>query len=130
MEIHQLQGAVKDNSGEITIINQDAFLVTQWLERGVFAALENEYVSTMTFAIFTRDAVLQKDILLETYQFNVSYPFEGNAGRVNDIDLNSKEAVKSQAAKLIRSLTEFTATLDDLPNERWLTLEIQVKLAL
>ena len=33
-------------------MNQDAFNVTQWLEQGVFKALEDQYLEQLTFASF------------------------------------------------------------------------------
>lgn len=105
--------------------NDEAFLITQWLEKGVFAALETEYLSSMTFAIFKRHSTTGVDTLLETYEFKFTYN-SGNSIALNGVELHSKEVVKGQAAKLIRSLTEFTSTLCDLPFERWLTIELKV----
>lgn len=105
--------------------NEEAFLITQWLEKGVFAALENEYLQSMTFAIFKRHSITGCDTLLETYEFKFTYNSSNNIS-LNGVELNSKEVVKGQAAKLIRSLTEFTSTLNDLPFERWLTIELKV----
>ncbi len=114
-------------TGEVSIINEEAFLVTQWLERGVFLALEHEYITSMVFAIFTKDPKSKADILLETYEFRITYPSQDHHfPQINDVDLTSKDAVKNQAVKLIRSLTEFTATLDNLPEERWITMELKV----
>eukprot|EP00599_Poterioochromonas_sp_BG-1_P010219 CAMPEP_0173147086 /NCGR_PEP_ID=MMETSP1105-20130129/8897_1 /TAXON_ID=2985 /ORGANISM="Ochromonas sp., Strain BG-1" /LENGTH=449 /DNA_ID=CAMNT_0014061447 /DNA_START=361 /DNA_END=1710 /DNA_ORIENTATION=+ len=126
IEIHQLQGAKKDEkTGEVTILHNDAFLVSQWLERGVFAALDLEYVSSLLFAIYTKDPRNNADVLLETYEFKITYPSPDQFPQVNDVDLASKDAVKTQAAKLVRSLTEFSSTLDTLPEERWLTIELK-----
>ena len=44
---------------------------------------------------------------------------------MNDVALFSKDSVKKQAAQFIRSLTEFSSTLDTLPSERWLTLQLK-----
>ena len=120
-----MQGAKKDAQGEVTVTNQEAFLVTQWLERGVFHALENEYLSCISFAIYSREAKTNSDVLLESYEFKISYSSDGKVAKINDVDITSKEVVKTQAAKLIRSLTEFTATLDELPKTRWITVELK-----
>jgi hypothetical protein len=96
--------------------------------------MESEYVASMIFAIYTKSRSCEnqqqgKDILLETYEFKISYGSHGKTtspAKVNDVELSSKDIVKAQAAKLIRSLTEFTATLDALPYERWLTIELKV----
>ena len=126
VEIHQLQGAKKDDDGTVAVIHPEAFLVTQWLEKGVFDAMEEGYLKSLIFAIYTRNPKDGSDLLLETYEFRVTYPEEGKSAKVNDVELYSKEAVKSQAAKFIRSLTEFTSTLDNLPSERKITMQLKV----
>ncbi len=123
--IHQLQAAKKDEAGEISVINQEAFLLTQWLEKGVFMALELEYLVSVTFAIFTKHPVTCEDLLLETYEFKINYQADSPA-KINNVPLVSRDTVKSQAAKFIRALTEFSGTLDTLPAERWITLQLKV----
>jgi hypothetical protein len=129
VEIHQLQGASKNlSTGEVVIYHPEAFLVTQWLEKGVFAALENEYLAAMTFAIFGKHPHTGCDRLLESYEFKISYEDEQRTCKfkINDIEIQSKETVKAQAAQFIRSLTEFVATLDTIPQERWITIQLKV----
>lgn len=118
-------GAHKDDSGTVSVDNYEAFLLTQWLEKGVFAALELSYLSALTFAVYSKHPITKEDILLETYEFKVTCPDSGPA-KVNDVALLSKETVKTQAALFIRSLTEFASTLDMLPSERWITLQLKV----
>ena len=125
VDIHQLQGAKKEENGDIIVTHPDAFLLTQWLEQGVFHALEQEYLSSTTFAIYSRHPITKDDILLESYEFKTTYQGEGSA-KLNNISLVSKESVKGQAAKFIRSLTEFSGTLDTLPDNCWITLQLKV----
>ena len=125
INIHQLQGARKEDDGEITVTHPDAFLLTQWLEQGVFHALEQEYLSALVFAIYAKQPITGEDILLETYEFKTTYQGEGTA-KINDVSLLSKDSVKNQAAKFIRSLTEFSGTLDNLPDSCWITLQLKV----
>ncbi len=125
VEIHQLQAAKRDENGEIAVINSEAFLLTQWLEKGVFLALESEYLNSLTFAIFTKHPVTSEDLLLETYEFKVSYQADAPA-KINNVALVSRDTVKNQAAKFIRALTEFSGTLEVLPQERWITLQLKV----
>ena len=120
-----LLGAHKDECGTISVDNYEAFLLTQWLEKGVFNALELSYLSALTFAVYSKHPITKEDILLETYEFRVTCPDNGPA-RVNEVDLLSKETVKTQAAMFIRSLTQFASTLDILPSERWITLQLKV----
>lgn len=127
VEIHQLQAAQRDDRGEVLVHNADAFLLTQWLEKGVFAALEAEYLSSMTFAIFCKHPQTGEDLLLESYEFKVTFNAEGGTAKINDVSLISRDVVKNQAVKFIRSLTEFSSTLDALPENRWITLQLKVR---
>lgn len=126
VNIHQLQGARKEEDGEISITHPDAFLLTQWLEQGVFHALEQEYLSSVVFAIYSKQPVTGEDILLETYEFRATYQGGDDTAKINDVSLLSKESVKNQAAKFIRALTEFSGTLDSLPDACWITLQLKV----
>jgi hypothetical protein len=125
-EIHQLQGAQEESDGEISVTNENAFLLTQWLEQGVFEALQEQYLNTMTFSIYCAHPITGKDLLIENYEFKVSYPEGEEPARINNVELTSKDAVKNQAIKFIRSLTQFTQTLDKLPADRWITLSLTV----
>ena len=80
--VYTLEPAVMDGDGEhILVKNQDAFDVTQWLEKGVFKALEDQYLDQLTFAIFTAHPVTGEDLLLETYEFKCTYPGITTEGR-------------------------------------------------
>lgn len=125
-EIHQLQGAQEESDGEISVTNENAFLLTQWLEQGVFEALQEQYLNTMTFSIYCAHPITGKDLLIENYEFKVSYPEGEEPARINNVELTSKDAVKNQAIKFIRSLTQFAQTLDKLPADRWITLSLTV----
>jgi hypothetical protein len=94
----------------------------------VFDAIEMKYLQSLTFAIFCKDEKTQQDSLVETYQFIITYPDESNGE--TSFALNghkvSRENIKQQAISLVRSLVEFSGTLEQLPGDRWLTLRIQV----
>lgn len=125
VEIHQLQGATRDADGDIIVQNEEAFKVTQWMEKGVFDALEKEYLDTIEFSIFTKHPVTNADIILESYEFSVKYNENGEGPSINNVKFSSKNCIKNQAAKFIRSLTEFSSTLDKLPSNRWLTFTLK-----
>ena len=127
-KIHQLQSAEYDEQGNLSVRNGDAFLLTQWLEKGVFAALTNEYLNTLTFSVFMKHPKTGKDLLLENYEFKITYHNKSSPTTLNGVPLVSKEGIKTQASKFIRSLVEFTNTLDDLPAERWITLSLTVNM--
>ena len=122
--VHQLLSAEKDSNGETIVLNKDAFLLTQWLEKGVFIALNQEYLRSMTFSIFTKHPQSGIDIPLESYEFRLSY---GDTAGINGVNLSSKEKLKQQASKFVRSLVEFSNTLDDMPTDRWITLSLSVR---
>lgn len=128
LEAGEDTGEEGDQDGRAVVVrNQDAFLLTQWLEKGVFSAIEAGYLSQMKFAIFTKHPKTGQDLLLETYDFKMSYPTASEPGQrtmINGAPL-TKKALKSQANKFVRSLIEFSETLDDLPENNWITLELQ-----
>lgn len=119
--IHTLEPASEDKDGNVQVENQDAFLLTQWLERGVFQALEDKYLETMQFAIMTSNPVTGEEMLLETYDFCMSY--QQGCARINGEEI-TKQSLKTQANKFVRALIEFSTTLEDLPQHRWLTLQL------
>ena len=125
--IHTLEPA-HEADGDIIVANDDAFLLTQWLERGVFSAIEDSYLEQMTFAIFTKDPKTEEDKLIETYEFKLRYPEESEDGTskpaaVNGVEL-TKQSLKAQANKFVRSLIEFSSTLEEIPEYRFVTLQL------
>jgi hypothetical protein len=129
-KVHQLKSAeIDDKTGEVVVLNPDAFLLTQWLEKGVFSALNQEYIKSMTFTIFTKHPLKGFDMPLESYEFRISYGDDLNSKvSINGVPLTTKEHLKAQASKFVRSLVEFTNTLDEMPAERWITLSLSVVL--
>ena len=118
-------------------MNEDAFLLSQWLERSVFEALEKQYLKTMEFSIFTKskDGVKKE---VENYSFDVTYPTDTSTSTTTSSSINANsqvyqvnkvpvtlEQTKSQAISFIRCLVEFSSTLDALPEDRWLTLRLK-----
>ena len=129
------------------------------LEKGVFAAVNHEYIKAMTFTIFTKHPLTDEEIILENYEFklidedgddheggNISQAMvqeevEENdeekkkknkknkaalATTLSDKKMLTKNQLKAQASKFVRSLVEFTNTLDELPPDRWITLSLSV----
>ena len=101
-----MECAEKNDDGQLVVYERDAFLLTQWLERsyinhhrylvvlisykcnnscitltiirGVFEALEESYLKSLTFSVYKRNTTAQTkkredDILLECYNFGISY---------------------------------------------------------
>jgi len=70
----QLVAAAPDKeTGQIEIKNQDAFVLTQWLEQGVFDALTNEYLKAIRFYVLTKHPVSGELIPIESYEFKMTY---------------------------------------------------------
>ena len=110
----------------------EAFLLTQWLEKGVFAALESEYLHSMIFAVYTKHPITKQDILIETYDFKMSYFSETEAkskikaAKINGVELGTKDSVKKLASAFIKNLSAFAGSLDLLPPDRWITIQLKV----
>ena len=128
--VHQLESVKLNEKGENEVVNTDAFLITQWLERGVFDALQKTFLKQMIFAIMIpRDEKLAYDdnnsSLLETYTFNISYSDVNGKilPSLNGVPA-TKENLKKQAISFIRNLTSFIGSLELIPSERILTLKL------
>lgn len=126
LPIHQLDSAIQDENGQIKVRNGEAFQLTQWLERGVFQALEKEFLHGLTFALCSKHPISGEDILLEKYDFKITYSGDDKRASINGAALDSKNDLKSQAKKFLRSLIAFVETLDDLPQDRWITMMLKV----
>lgn len=125
MKIVQLEPASADDEGEINVKHDKAFLLTQWLEHGVFDALEKEFISALVFGVNGTHPVTGKDILLETYEFKFTFESETTTASINGNPMTSKDDIKTQAGKFIRNLVTFSGSLEDLPRENWITLQIK-----
>ena len=115
--------ALKDALPGIDISEGDIGLT---VEKGVFKALEDELLTSMVLAIYTEHPITKEDLLLETYEFRFSFPSNQYA-TINGVQITSKEDIRSQAAKFSRNLISFTQTLDDLPKNNWITMQMKVR---
>ena len=62
---------MNEEDGSIIVLNHDAFILTQWLEKGVFEALNEDYIRSMIFTIFTKHPDTGEQIALENYEFKM-----------------------------------------------------------
>ena len=94
--IYQLESAHVDENGGLVVLNEDAFQLTQWMEKGVFEALKHKYVKTVCFQILQGDE--DDPMLLETYTFEVAYAQVGEKSlpTLNGV-VASRENLKKQA---------------------------------
>lgn len=49
-----------------------------------------------------------------------------NSAKLNNVALTSKEDLKTQACRFVRSLVDFANTLDDIPQDRYITFTMTV----
>ena len=49
ISVRQLESAEPGPDGELRVKNKDAFMITQWLEKGVFDAIEKRYATKLSF---------------------------------------------------------------------------------
>ena len=125
-EIHQLESAEVDQEGNINIKNIEAFRLTQWLERGVFDAIEREYLKSVKFFIQTKHPLTDELITLEAYEFAIAYEStEGTPASINGQPLTSSDGLKAQARRFLKTLYDFASTLDELPQDRCLSMMLK-----
>ncbi len=123
-----MEPAKEDDEGNIEVTNEDAFLLTQWLEKGVFQALVDKYLKCLTFAVLTNHPFTGAEIVLEEYDFNLDYSHTSGSRNAPEALLNgvkiTKQSLKEQANKFVRALIDFSATLENIPEHRWITLQL------
>lgn len=127
MKVIQLDAAELTPTGGIHIRNPKAFLLTQWLEKGVFKSLQDEVLEILTFAICNGDPMTGDDVLSESYDFHFSF-LKSNSVVLNGSTISSKTDVKAQAAKFIRNLISFSRTLEEIDENSWITLQLKVNI--
>jgi hypothetical protein len=64
MEIVQLDAAIIGDKGDIVVKDPKAFILTQWLEKGVFKVLEDNYLASMTFAVYSKVWILVNNMTM------------------------------------------------------------------
>ncbi|CAI5473720.1 unnamed protein product [Closterium sp. Yama58-4] len=116
-------------------VDPESKRLIDWMEQGVYDALQKKYLKTMVFAICESDGTS----LLEEYTFNFSY-----ASQTGDVSLNISKSgskdkdstfksvgsdatpaqMKNSACKLVRTLVQLMRTLDNVPNERTIIVKL------
>lgn len=104
-----------------------AYQVIQWV-KGCFDALDKQYLRMIIIALYADQQ--QGDSALETYSFRISY----NKAAEVDIYRNSHKiasaksvhelSIKKATIKLLRTIIVLTQTLDNLPNEVYMTMKL------
>ncbi|XP_021733912.1 meiosis-specific protein ASY1-like [Chenopodium quinoa] len=108
-----------------------------WMEKGVYDALQNKYLRTLLFSIC--EAI--DGPVIEEYAFSFSYPNaqsqevcmnfnrtgnkkQGGSFKCNSTDEVTPNQMKSSACKMIRTLVQLMRTLDKMPEERTILMKL------
>eukprot|EP00750_Incisomonas_marina_P010111 INCI16244.1.p2 GENE.INCI16244.1~~INCI16244.1.p2 ORF type:complete len:346 (-),score=62.88 INCI16244.1:2271-3308(-) len=131
--VHALTpGKEIEGSDELEIIDKEAWMLTRWLEDGVFMALEKQYLKSMTFCIYTQPNQSKPRTLVESYSYEVEYPEAGKAqvhlagsSQGSASDRFAMGRVRAQAISLMRGLVTMCSTLKPLPLSKILDIEVE-----
>ncbi|KAH8740044.1 hypothetical protein FG386_000871 [Cryptosporidium ryanae] len=115
--------------------NKESKLILNWLEDGVFDALEKGYLKLLVFGIHG-----ECDELIESYHFHFNYCDTGTninlerrskdqeKAKLQKISNNStyctKEYARQQTVQLLRALILLTQSLSPLPEARYLSMKL------
>ncbi|KAH9086808.1 hypothetical protein Ae201684P_000226 [Aphanomyces euteiches] len=109
-------------------VMRDAYCVTQWLEAGMFEAMDKKYLAQSVFCIYAVGKNKTPENLLESYTYKFKNSSEGSQlstsfTGTHPVD-SRPENVKSQAIQMIRNLVSITNTLEPLPKNRFVTMKM------
>ncbi|WKS77828.1 HORMA domain-containing protein [Cryptosporidium sp. 43IA8] len=114
--------------------NQESKLILNWLEDGVFDALEKQYLKLLVFGIHG-----ECDELIESYHFHFNYSEKGtninlkrkskeketsNSQEINNFGCCTKEYARQQTVQLLRALILLTQSLSPLPESRYMSMKL------
>ncbi|KAK6541283.1 DNA binding protein [Orbilia ellipsospora] len=121
--------------------SQEADTLLDWIEKGVFSALDKGYLRAFQLAVFLDPE--NPDLIQEAYTFSVGYQARGNGEcgaaaegiAISDIILNGESyacasevldatQIRRSVKALIRRLIVVTQNLDLLPENRYLTIRL------
>ncbi|KAF0521017.1 HORMA domain-containing protein 1 [Gigaspora margarita] len=121
--------------------SQEANSLLDWLEAGIFDALDHQHLRAVIFGIFLDPKEPNK--LVECYTFKVSYPngepllrIENNNGELlttagggHDVTATMREGItvgeiKKSTQQLLRRLILLTQTLKPLPDNRYIVVKL------
>ncbi|KAK9350854.1 HORMA domain-containing protein [Lipomyces doorenjongii] len=110
-------------------LSDQADLFLDWIERGIFDALEHKYLKAVLFGIYL-DPRHPTDVA-ETYTFNVAYR-EDNAPDLEITDDRGEKITvgvtyddaRKTLQQMMRRFITLTQTLPPLPDDRYLTIRL------
>ena len=109
--------------------NSEIQALNEWLENGVFDALQKHYLRAVVFSIFSK--FNDPSSLLESYTFKFNYPSDGNIGidMITDstnetLKFMSKDQIQKAWCTMIRTLITLSQTLPPLPKNRHIAVRV------
>ena len=120
----KIKSLVPNNNPEIAAL-------TDWLEHGVFDAIEKHYLRALVFCIFSE--FNNPKSLLESYTFKFSYPSDGNVGMnfvakangtTKEMSYMTREEIQQAWCTMIRGLITLSHTLPQIPAERYIAMRL------
>ena len=111
--------------------NPEIAAMTEWLEKGVFDAIEKHYLRALVFCVFSEFNNPQS--LLESYTFKFTYPSDGNVGlglsatvdgKTKEMSYMTREEIQQAWCMMIRSLITLSHTLPPIPCDRHIAMRL------
>lgn len=112
--------------------NPEAFAINEWIEKGVFDAIEKHYLKSLVFSIFAE--FNNPESLLESYTFTFTYPKNGNISmglianakgqQPKEFTYMTREQIQHAWCQIVRTLITLSHTLPPLPTERHIGMRI------
>ena len=112
--------------------NPEAFAINEWIEKGVFDAIEKHYLKSLVFSIFAE--FNNPASLLESYTFTFTYPKDGNISmglianakgqQPKEFTYMTLEQIQHAWCQIVRTLITLSHTLPPLPSERHIGMRI------
>lgn len=112
--------------------NPEIQALTDWLEKGVFDALEKHYLRALVFSIFKE--YNNPNSLLESYTFKFSYPSDGEISlnvitsakghESTEMNYMNREQIQQAWCTMIRTLITLSHTLPPLPSQRHMAMRL------
>lgn len=127
---YRKQGASQSNSIKIKTLvrgkSNEADLLLNWLEKGVFQSIKLKYLKALSLGIFLNED--DPTDLLENYTFMFEYDgsdnFHMKVGCDRDVESISLLDSRKMAQQLMRRFIIITQSLEPLPQKKFLTLRL------
>ncbi|KAK7205732.1 HORMA domain-containing protein [Myxozyma melibiosi] len=110
-------------------VSSQADLLLDWLERGIFDAIERKYLSAAVFAVFCDPA--RPQLLQESYTFSIDYrddepaslALHHSSGASLEVGVRPAE-VRKNLQQLMRRFILLTQNLPPLPDSRFVSVQL------